>query len=709
MALFNNIALAFQDPEESGNLAALLCDLNCERTIQVSTEEELADLLAAGGVDLLMLDMDFTGKNLGADVADRIGSSHLLPVIFAVDNPDESQIVRAERHFLYGFIGKPVQKRELELELHLCSTRWKIDQGIHRATEKLELQVESAARELAKSEYRYYSLVQSLPDAVLIVDQTSNKVLYANSAAEMLYKFGKDGTKGLYLHDLMANPDASWENAPSLPGMGRSFYHVRRDGEVFPVLVTQNTSVIDDQHITAYIVRDASQQVANEFHQRRNSLLDPLTGLPDRELMEDRIAGAIERQRRNPETGYALIYIGVDNLSTINTVFGHKAGDMLLHSLAIHLSRQVHSADSVGRIEGDQFAILLEDLEHHSHAINTVNAILKSFELPFPFGTYSAIITVSCGVFLGTSTINAETVINSSQAAMFRAKQEGRSCFRIFDDTMASNYRRQKMISLELDQAVNENQFFIEYQPIHELENGQIRGFEALVRWFHPDRGLISPSEFIPVAETTGRIVKIGEWIIRHAMEQAKQWIRNAATPLYLAMNVSGLQFNSPGFLRSLDDMLAETGFPPEFLKIEITETEAMVDAYRSIEILRTLKSRGMKIAIDDFGTGFSSLSYLQQFPVDTLKIDLSFIRRIEKSSTNVKITETIIALAHTLGLEVIAEGVETLRQATILQNLKCDFGQGWFYSKPMSNREIEAYVVQNYRSPARTQRRTEA
>lgn len=689
MVTFTRILLASEHEEQGDRISRLLRELGFKDITTILNPQEGIQAIEQGPWDVMLLDLDFGGPDGGLGFAKSMEGSD-LPIIYLTDRTDQEFIHATEESYLYGYVLKPVQKRELELVLHLSSYRL-------AQNKSLEEQVRQSVRNLANSEFRYYGLIHALPDAVLIVDRAGGRIIHHNEAARRMYQFMAGQLVQREFKSLLVDPNMDWGRELEQNAGERLFYHKKSTGEIFPVSMTRNSTDLDGVPVHLFIIRDVSAQKQLENEIRRRSLYDTVTSLPNRQLLEDRIAGSIERLRRNHQSGYTVLYVGIDNFTTINTVLGHKSGDLLLKEFGLHLTRQVHSADSVGRIEGDQFAILLDDVEHHSQSIQIVNHILSNLETPIQFGTDSTQITVSMGVFFGTTSVNGESALAHAHTAMLRAKQEGKNCFRVFDDTMVSQVRRRNILSLEMDSAMNDGQFFLEYQPIHRLSDGSVSGFEVLARWFHPERGLISPNEFIPLAEGTGKIIRLGSWILERSCQDAGTWIdqfsRKDHEDMTVSINISGIQFSNPGFLEVVDNVLANSRLSSSCFKIEITETEAMVDAVRSIEILHQLKNRGIRISIDDFGTGFSSLSYLQQFPVDTLKIDLSFIRRLEKNETNVKITETIINLAHTLGLDVVAEGVETYRQASILRELGCDYAQGWHFSKPLVAKDVPAYL----------------
>lgn len=418
---------------------------------------------------------------------------------------------------------------------------------------------------------------------------------------------------------------------------------------------------------------------------------DGLTGLPSRagllQMFEQR-----QEIRRLP---WGLITLDCDQFKLVNGSFGHQVGDQLLQAIAQRLQRQLSPGQLLGRTGGDEFSILIEngDCDHPLEVL--VARMLASFTAPFWVESCEIFITVSIGVAKTTHLDqDGEQLFQDADTAMYQAKLRGKSSYQIFDPQMHVAMLQRLTLENDLQLAFKQTDFTVYYQPILALEGEALAGFEALIRWRHPSRGLVSPGEFIPSMEMTGLIVSVGLWVLRQACEQLQRWHHQGWTELTMSVNLSVRQFASPTLLADVDQILAETGVNPAFLKLEITESAIMDNAEMAIALTQALRSRGLQISIDDFGTGYSSLGYLHRFPVDTLKIDRSFINAINPNSSapnpSHQVVETIITLAQQLGLTVIAEGIETQGQLAWLQHLDCEFGQGYLFAKPLKATEIE-------------------
>ncbi|MEA5419918.1 EAL domain-containing protein [Spirulina sp. CCNP1310] len=418
---------------------------------------------------------------------------------------------------------------------------------------------------------------------------------------------------------------------------------------------------------------------------------DALTALPSR-------AGLLQMFEQRQEIKplpWGLITLDCDQFKLVNGSFGHQVGDQLLRAIAQRLNRQLSPGQLLGRTGGDEFSILIENVDRDEQLEVLVARMLACFTAPFWVESCEIFITVSIGL-AKTTRLNqdGEQLFQDADTAMYQAKLRGKSSYQIFDPQMHVAMLQRLTLENDLQLAFKQSDFTVYYQPILDLSSEKLAGFEALIRWRHPSRGLVSPAEFIPSMEMTGLIVSVGLWVLRQACEQLQQWHRRGWPELTMSVNLSVRQFASPTLLADVEQILAETGVNPAVLKLEITESAIMDNAEMAIALTQSLRSRGLQISIDDFGTGYSSLGYLHRFPVDALKIDRSFINAINPTSgvTNPphQVVETIITLAQQLGLAVIAEGIETQAQLAWLQHLDCEFGQGYLFAKPLSAAEIE-------------------
>jgi diguanylate cyclase (GGDEF)-like protein len=411
---------------------------------------------------------------------------------------------------------------------------------------------------------------------------------------------------------------------------------------------------------------------------------DPLTQLPNRTLLQDRLGHALARAQRSHRQ-LAVLFIDLDHFKRINDSLGHAAGDSLLRVVAERLQTCVREEDTVARLGGDEFVILLEELPHGELATRVARQVIQALSPPFRVAGHEFFITSSIGISVFPKDgEDAQTLLKQADTAMYRAKEQGRNTFQFY--TAALNVAILARLNLEHDlrYALERAELRLHYQPQVDLACHRVIGVEALLRWQHPQRGLVSPSEFIPLAEDTGLILPIGEWVLRTACAQGKAWQDQGLGPLRVAVNLSARQFLQLELPAVVAETLQESGLPAACLELEITESLLMHDLDGAIGTLRGLKAMGVQLALDDFGTGYSSLSYLKRFPLDRLKIDRSFVGDITSAADEAAIALAVIALAHSMRLQVLAEGVETATQLAVLQSGGCQQMQGFYFSRPL-------------------------
>jgi diguanylate cyclase (GGDEF)-like protein len=439
--------------------------------------------------------------------------------------------------------------------------------------------------------------------------------------------------------------------------------------------------------------RQAEERLFHEAHH------DALTGLPNRALFLDRLERVLQRYKRDQTSLFALLLVDLDGFKVINDSLGHKAGDQVLIDVSRCLAEHVRSSDTVARLAGDEFAVLLDNVKAVTNGPHVAQRIQQAFTKPFTVDGRDIFITLSIGITASTGGYDrADDLLRDAAIAMDRAKEAGKSRFTLFDPVMHEQAMRRLKLEAELRHAVDREQFRLFYHPIVSLTTGRIAGFEALLRWLHPQQGLMAPDLYLPVAEEIGLVIPIGEWVLREACRQTRTW--QQAFPhqvtLSVAVNLSAKQFAHRDLTKTVTSTLTDTELEPSSLKIEITETVMMDNADQATATLLDLKSSGVQTCVDDFGTGYSSLSYLQRFPVDYLKIDRSFINRTESDQKSLEIVRTIIQLAHQLGRMVIAEGVETAAQLARLRSLGCEYGQGYYFAKPLGGPDAASILKQN-------------
>jgi diguanylate cyclase (GGDEF)-like protein/PAS domain S-box-containing protein len=476
--------------------------------------------------------------------------------------------------------------------------------------------------------------------------------------------------------------------------------HQRRGGEAVWALwnVARFQDPRDDETYLVLQLQDITERKQSEERLRHDAFHDPLTGLPNRALFTDHVKLTIARAKRVATRRFAVLFCDLDRFKVINDSLGHVAGDQLLVEVARRLERCLRQGDTVARVGGDEFTILLDDLADEQEAVTVAERIQKEISAAIMLSGREVFTTMSIGVAAGTGSYSdPEDILRDADTAMYRAKSLGKARHVVFDHSMHASAVNLLQIETDLRKALEKGQFYLLYQPIVSLDNFKLCGFEALVRWHHPERGLISPLDFIPIAEETGQIIGIGEWALFEACRQMREWHEKfpQASPIFMSVNLSAKQFNHMMLIAQVDDVLRRTGLNPRQLKLEITEGAVMDNIDAATEMLRQLRDLGVQLAIDDFGTGYSSLSYLHRFPIDTLKIDRSFVTRMANNAENVEIVRTIVMLAQVLGMDVVAEGVETREQLKLLRDLRCEYGQGYYFSRPSSASDAEKIIVE--------------
>lgn len=435
------------------------------------------------------------------------------------------------------------------------------------------------------------------------------------------------------------------------------------------------------------LLSDITDRKEAELYMLEQAFHDPLTKLPNRALFMDRLERSLGRMNHRTDYLFAVLFVDLDRFKVINDSLGHQIGDQLLVAIAQRLESCLRPGDMVARLGGDEFAVILDQLQLESDAAAAAERLQEKLSAPFIIKEREIFVSASIGIALNkTPHESAEDFLRSADTAMDRAKTRGRGSFEIFDTEMHTRVAAQLQLETDLRRALVRKEFRLCYQPIINLNSRQIVGFEVLLRWPHPEQGLIPPTRFIPIAEETGLIIPISQWVLREACQQMRKWQiqRPSSQLLTISVNLSGKQFSQPGLIDFIKQVLEETGLEASSLKLEITETALIDNSEAAIVMLSQLKDLGIHISLDDFGTGYSSLSYLHRFPIDTIKVDRSFISRINRPKDS-EIVRTIVALAENLGLDVVAEGVETDEQADQLLEMNCKYGQGYLFSKPVS------------------------
>lgn len=432
---------------------------------------------------------------------------------------------------------------------------------------------------------------------------------------------------------------------------------------------------------------DVLAKRATQEHLLYSTLHDALTGLPNRSLLVERIRHAMRRTSRHPEDIFAVLFLDLDRFKEVNDNLGHFAGDELLRAVARRLEACLRPEDTVARLSGDEFAILLESIAEISDAGRVAERIEEA--LSFPINLGGAEITTSASMGIVTSSLaqdQPEQLLRSADMAMYRAKAAGRARYEMFDRTMHADALHRLQLETDLRRAVERNEFRLHYQPVVSLKTGRVTGLEALLRWEHPERGLVQPGEFIPVAEETGLIVRIGRWVLGEACMQLRQWQRGRrrGEPLTIGVNLSVRQFAQPDLVNQLSRVITESGIPPETLRVEITESAIIDRGGTAASVLEQIRALGARVHLDDFGTGYSPLIYLHRLPLDAIKVDRAFVSTMDSDEKNLQLVRTILTFARIVGLSTVAEGISSAEQLRELRTLECEYGQGYLFSAPI-------------------------
>jgi diguanylate cyclase (GGDEF)-like protein/PAS domain S-box-containing protein len=549
---------------------------------------------------------------------------------------------------------------------------------------------------LFREKERAQVTLDSIGDAVLSTD-LQGKVTYLNVVAEKITGWTREEAAGKDIEEVFVIVDASTREPCVNPlraaikknrtvQLTPNCLLIRRDGTEFAI--EDSAAPIHDQHGLAtgavIVFHDVSVARAMGAEMSHMAQHDTLTNLPNRTLLQDRLTQAIATASRN-DSRIAVLFLDLDGFKHINDSLSHATGDRLLQAVAKRLLAAVRTSDTVCRLGGDEFVILLSEVAHAGDAGVKAGKILSALSAPFEMEQNTLRITGSIGVSTcpedGQS---AELLIRNADLAMYQAKEKGRSNYQFYEKGMNVRAVERQSIEGDLRCALEKDEFVMHYQPKIDLKTGAITGVEALIRWNHPERGLVGPLQFISIAEDCGLMLPIGKWVLRESCRQAKAWQDAGLPPVEMAVNVSSVEFRNDEFLKGISTILKETGLEPRYLELELTESVLMQHAEFSVPVLQKLKAMGVRLAIDDFGTGYSSLSYLRQFPIDTLKVDQSFIHEINDDTDDATIISAVINMGCRMKHRVIAEGVETAEQLAFLRAHGCDEGQGYYFGRPM-------------------------
>ena len=545
----------------------------------------------------------------------------------------------------------------------------------------------------AASQARFAAFFQHSSDVVTVVDQ-DNVIRFQSASVQRVFGHRPEEVVGKKLSDLL-HP----EDRRQVFGTLAEAHREGRDSVLVEcrVLHADGTyrqaesavsTMLDDPEVHGVILntRDISERKALEDELARQAFHDSLTRLPNRALLRDRIAHALARSERR-RRALAVLWLDLDGFKLVNDSLGHKGGDELLVAVAGRMVECIRPTDTAARLGGDEFAVLLEDLGDPGDWKVVADRILESLRAPFHLMGKEVFVHASIGVAMcEEADCDPDEILRNADVAMYAAKARGKNCVEVFRASMHAEVLKRLDVEADLRRALEREEFVLHYQPTVVLQTGRIVGVEALVRWQHPTRGLVPPLEFIPVAEETGLIVELGEWVLREACRQATQWQRDhpADPPLTMAVNLSARQLQCDELVEMVEEAIRTSGIEPSSLVLEITETAVMTDHASTVVRLKQLKKLGVRLAIDDFGTGYSSLSYLRRFPIDVLKIDRSFVDGVCEGSEKQALLRTIVELGRALRLETVAEGIEVPEELDQLRSMDCQLGQGFYFARPV-------------------------
>lgn len=555
-------------------------------------------------------------------------------------------------------------------------------------------------KKMEKSADLFRSMINASRDAMFIVDPATAKILDVNLQGCQSLGYSYEEILNLKMTDIddSFQEGEDWRNRVGELKQKQHMLivgeHVHKDGHTFSVEKSASYLVQGGFEYFLSIVRDITERKKSEELIWRQANYDSLTNLPNRNMLYDRLALALKKSQRN-SSKLAVLCLDLDKFKEVNDTLGHDVGDKLLEEAGRRLHSCVREVDAVARLGGDEFCILIEDVDDVSHIDRIANSILESLAQPFVLGANRAFVSASIGItFYPDDAQDVDGLMKKSDQAMYFAKNKGRNCFQYFTESMQEKALDRMSLSRDLYDALSKDQFTLEYQPIITMSNGAIHKAEALLRWDHPSRGLINTAEFIAIAEENGTIGRIGDWVFANVIKTVRHWRVEYDEHFQISLNASPLQFRETNKdIETWHERLSHMGLSGDAISIEITEGLIMDTDQSVTDKLLMLRDAGIQVALDDFGTGYSSLSYLQKLDIDYLKIDQSFVEGLSPDSDEQALCEAVIAMAHRLKLKVIAEGIETQEQYTILRSAGCDYGQGYYFSKPLSVLDFEQYI----------------
>jgi diguanylate cyclase (GGDEF)-like protein/PAS domain S-box-containing protein len=683
----NNVLLIADDSTDAAWIQGALAESG-SGSFKVEWVRQLTDSLARlskGGVEAILLDLLPPDIHTLQTFDKLLLAAHGVPILVLAGGADEDIARQAIERGANDYLLKGrFDSYSLQRSLHNMIERRRVEEALFIENERAQV------------------TLNSIGDAVLSTDISDN-VSYLNVVAERMTGWSRQEALGRPLAEVFRIIDGVTREAATDPMalavkenravfLAANCILVRRDG--FETAIENSAAPIHDRHgqVTGAVIvfHDASVTRVMATEMTYLAHHDFLTDLPNRMLLKDRLTQAISSARRHGNR-IGVLFLDLDQFKRINDSLGHAVGDQVLQSVAKRLAACVRRSDTVSRQGGDEFVVLLPELDHAEDAGLSAKKVLTALSEPHRIAEHDLHVSVSIGVSIYPDDGQiAETLIQNADTAMYQAKATGRNNYRFFKKEMNVRAVERQSLESNLRRALERAEFVLHYQPKINLETGAITGAEALIRWQHPDRGLLTPSHFVPIAEDCGLIVPIGQWVLREACRQARAWLDAGLRATPVSVNVSALEFRDKHFLENVCAILKETQLEPRFLELEMTESVLMARVECTACMLGALKVIGVRLTVDDFGTGYSSLSYLNRFPLDTLKLDRSFVHEITSpKANNAAIVRAVITMGKSLKQRVIAEGVETREQLAFLRDQHCDEGQGYYFSRPVAADEF--------------------
>lgn len=659
---------------------------------RVETAAQLLEALRAESWDLVISDYSLPGFT-GLDALRLVQEQRPgLPLIIVSGAISEDAAVAAMRAGAKDYVRKGDMARLLPSIEREVGEAWNRARG-----EQAALAQARAEDALQQSELRFLQLAEAMPECFWLIDVATRRVVFVNPAYTQIWGERCDDllTDRMdwlrHVHPEDRERMAAVMEQKAYGGVDEKFRVLRPGGEIrwLHVFTFPMRTASGEVHSVGGVAHDITESMLAEERLVQLAHYDNLTQLPNRLLFRDRLDNALSMAKRN-DWKLALIFIDLDRFKVINDTLGHLAGDRLLQEVSRRLRSALRASDTVGRLGGDEFAVLIPKLEENQEAAVVARKIIDVLAAPYALDGNEVFSSGSLGVTVFPSDAeDSENLIRHADTAMYRAKELGRNNYQFYTATMNARALEKMQLEGDLRRALAHDEFVLHFQPKVSCRTGKVFGVEALLRWQHPTRGLVSPADFVPMLEETGLIAPVGQWVLREACRQVALWQRERLPQMIVSVNVSGAQLSSAGLFEQVKSALDGCGLEPQYLELELTESLLMRDAEQAIQTLTRLKNVGVHISVDDFGTGYSSLSYLKRIPLDWVKVDRSFVQDITADPSDASITRAVITMAHNLQLKVIAEGVETEGQLGLLLANKCDAIQGYYFSKPLPPAEL--------------------